>query len=413
MSLAYETPLQGLARRAVGQYIVHHDPAAVVSETSLRRASSAHRTIAGLFLKAADPATDRGGCLGRLLDQLAATPHAVQAFRDAVTALTVVLEHTPSSVAELSAAVDEAEYRSCLTYHLGDLLNEDDSQQNVADELVRLAAPSLNPDKLNAELAVIVPVSFPDGSPERLRNAMAVLHAVSRQCLDRSRYRIVVVEQGARQRGVKALVGLADDYLFAPNPGAFNKSWGLNIGVNLAGDTPRLCLLDGDALLDEHHLATGLASMRAGLSALLPFSHVLHLDAASSCRAIRQRFPVTSREAAGILDDHRLRGFSLRGVNGFCIWVSRDRYRSVGGHDERYRGWGDEDNEFISHLSASGGVSRTPGVLRHLWHPRPTMTIDGMTRPNAHLRGTPRPPGEQPLGDTARYLGEFGRSIPA
>jgi hypothetical protein len=100
---------------------------------------------------------------------------------------------------------------------------------------------------------------------------------------------------------------------------------------------------------------------------------------------------------------------------GFSVWVSRERYLSVGGHDERCRGWGYEDIEFHGRLLASGGVRRLPGMLAHLWHPRPLMTVDGLTGPNTHLRQFPRPAGGSQAdgrrpGDPDRYRAEFDRS---
>jgi hypothetical protein len=397
----------GLGRSVLSQYVVYRDPVAMVNDTGLRRARRAHAAIAA---RLADVARENPE-LGRQLQILSADPGAAHAFRTGVRLLAEWLDRNPSAVRAFSSVAGEAEWRSHLTYHLGELVGTGPERAAVpVDRLGRLPAPGLNPVKERAELAVIVPVGVPGGQPTRLRNCVAVLHALNRQRLDRWHYRVIVIEQGPCPRADAAVAGLADDYVFAPNPGEFNKSWALNIAVDAAGGATHLCLLDADALPDEDLLAEGLRRMRAGESALLPFSEVLHLDEASSARALRQRLPLAASSGAGSVDERWLRGFALRGVNGFCVWVSRERYRAVGGHDERYRGWGDEDNEFHRQLASSGGVRRLPARMLHLWHPRPRTSLDGVNRPNSHLRHQPRPADGGPLGDLDRYLPEFERS---
>ena len=48
-------------------------------------------------------------------------------------------------------------------------------------------------------------------------------------------------------------------------------------------------------------------------------------------------------------------------------------YERVGGHDERFRGWGAEDREFFDRLNHSVEVGRLPGRLLHLDHARAPM----------------------------------------
>jgi hypothetical protein len=406
MTYAQGRPCERLARRALAQHVIHADPAALVSETSLRRAGGAHTIIGTILNDAAGPV----GPLRQALAALADDPTTAGAFRTGVRLLADLLESKRSCQAPLAQAVDEAEYWSNLRYHLGGLVEDQAADaEALSDQVARLAtltSPRLNSAKEQAELAVIVTIGGTE-DPHRLRNCLAAVHALSRQCLERQRYRVVIVEQGAAPRAERVVSAFVDDYQFAPNPGPFNRSWAINMAVALVRDAPRLCLLDADALPDPHFLASGMDQMMAGESALLPFTEILHLDEASSARAVSQRLPPGTADSTGVVDERRLRGFSLWDVNGFCVWVTRDRYWAVGGHDERYRGWGDEDNEFHSQLANSGGVARFPERLLHLWHSRPPMTTDGFNRPNKHLRGTPRPDDEGTLGDPTRYLHEF------
>ena len=69
------------------------------------------------------------------------------------------------------------------------------------------------------------------------------------QQLDRKRYRAIVVEQDSEPRLKSAISPLVNKYLFAYNPGPFNKGRALNIGV-CAGVSAAaaVCLMDADML---------------------------------------------------------------------------------------------------------------------------------------------------------------------
>lgn len=66
-----------------------------------------------------------------------------------------------------------------------------------------------------------------------------------------------------------------------------------------------------------------------------------------------------------------LLGQRVAGMSSGAIAVSRNLHDRVGGHDERFEGWGGEDRAFefaCTTLSADG--MRIPGDSYHLWHPR-------------------------------------------
>lgn len=55
---------------------------------------------------------------------------------------------------------------------------------------------------------------------------------------------------------------------------------------------------------------------------------------------------------------------------GGCIIVHRDAWGAVGGWDERFIGWGEEDRAFALSLDTLIHPEvRVPGPLYHLWHP--------------------------------------------
>lgn len=76
--------------------------------------------------------------------------------------------------------------------------------------------------------------------------------------------------------------------------------------------------------------------------------------------------------------DRLVRG-AYRGVKGGgIVAITRTAYRTVGGIDPRFYGWGGEDVSLAYALNALvGGGARLPGDLIHLWHPHPAPDLRG------------------------------------
>jgi glycosyltransferase involved in cell wall biosynthesis len=218
------------------------------------------------------------------------------------------------------------------------------------------------------EVTVVMGVRAVPGEPERLRNAHAALAALALQDLPRWKYRLVLVEQDAEPRCQAELAPLADHYLFVRNPGPYNRGWGFNVGVSAAaGDRGALCLIDADLLVPPDFLRRGLAALTAGARAVLPYREIAYLSAEASKTAIARRL---AEPAAG-LDPSRLPGQRFKGSQGGVLWVDSSLYRELGGHDERFQGWGCEDREFFERLGRATRIVQLAGTLAHLDHPRP------------------------------------------
>ena len=80
-------------------------------------------------------------------------------------------------------------------------------------------------------VTVVMGVRCNPSEPERLANAKICLQALNVQTLPRWRYRIVVVEQDETPRLERELAPFADKYVFAYNPGPYNRGWAFNIGA--------------------------------------------------------------------------------------------------------------------------------------------------------------------------------------
>lgn len=248
---------------------------------------------------------------------------------------------------------------------------------------------------------VQVVVPFRDRSPDgrRARNLTACLAALADQTMPRGRYQVTVVESDDVPRWRELLVRHADEHLFAPHDGPFNKSWATNVGVcRTARPAPVVCALDADALVDRDFVRRNAERFRRpGTGAFLPFRDLFYVDGPASVRAIEDRCLAGLPDAAA----ERLRGFLVHRAPGVCLWLRRDVYEAVGGMDERFEGWGREDLDFVLRVQLATAFDIHDDRMLHLHHPSPVELADGETV-NA---GIPllswSPPG--PIGRPDRY----------
>jgi len=249
------------------------------------------------------------------------------------------------------------------------------------------------------ELGVVVGLRIGNGEVDRLRNARACLAALNLQDLERWRYRLVVVEQDCEPRIGPELCCFADRYIFAYNPGPYNRGWALNVGSNVAAATKCLCLMDGDILPPSSFLRTAMECFESGDRAVRPYSAVVYLDAASTERAIRDRFA----QSVETFDVCQYRGDVFTDSNGGCLWVEPSTYRQIHGHDERFSGWGCEDRDFWRRLTQVTPIKTVECRLAHLDHPRP-QTDDRWAIANSRLLS------EISAGHTAQWAGPMGNA---
>jgi hypothetical protein len=226
-------------------------------------------------------------------------------------------------------------------------------------------AMSVDQTTTPAKLTVILSIGAASPSDPHLRNLGSALIVLNNQTLDRQQYRIVMVEQGPDRKVSAQLEAAVDTYIFALNPGPFNRSWGRNIGAN-AATTPLLFFYDVDVIAPHDFLVRGLLAWQCGVLAVRPFSGMLYMDEESSDR-VRERVAAESR--VDCHDPSYIGGLHLNNKGG-CTWVDRGLYFRIGGHDERFVGWGDEDYEFWDRLNVVAPVVTLDCRVLHLFHPR-------------------------------------------
>ncbi len=202
-------------------------------------------------------------------------------------------------------------------------------------------------------------------TPQRRANLDAVIAWLGRFPL----INVIVVEQDALPTLPRELPHPQCSVAFAYNPGPFNKSWGLNIGARLA-QTPLLGFGDGDLIVGDA-LMQSYQLLEHSVQAVKPYRRLIDLSEEESLPVRAGDFGrVPTRDA-----NHSNRdGIGERIVfAGGSFVIRRDAFFSLGGWDERFRGWGGEDDA-LSYRIERTRLSCTEldiAPALHLWHPRP------------------------------------------
>ncbi|MFC8849480.1 MULTISPECIES: glycosyltransferase [unclassified Micromonospora] len=324
---------------------------------------NAHRTVMDAVAALDEPEADP------LVTRLGADPTDPRAYRALVGVLADRLRVGDDAAAKLAQAIWDAECVSRLRYHVGDAHPHPQAYPVVdaAELLGRLVTPPHHrTDPVDA--AVIIPFRAADDTTGRVRNLAATLNALHDQTHPRHRYRVVVVETDSRPRWRDLLAEACDVYVFARDPGRFNKSWAVNCGVvHGARPADAVCVLDADILVDRDFVARAVNRFQVpGTQAHWPFEDMLFLDAASSLSAVHRR----CLDGAAAVDQAAARGVVLRRPPGGCLWLRESLYRRIGGMDERFCGWGGEDQDLVWRAERYGPLDRHQDPIVHLDHQR-------------------------------------------
>jgi hypothetical protein len=299
----------------------------------------------------------------------------------------------------------EAEANSRLGYRIGPAYGEPADRLSLSD-LGQLSAEAV-PGRGAASSPVLIVIPFRDSAPDgqRISNLVACLLALNDQSLTRSAYRVTVVEADTTPRWSDVISQHCDNYVFARKPGEFNKSWAVNVGVMQSpGDPELLCVLDADILVDRTFIARNVGRFRRpGVGAILPYRDIWYLDDAATSAAVEQRL-IERRDAPA---PKNLRAFLLRRPPGGCVWARAGAFRRISGFDERYEGWGGEDNDFVFRLDIDTPLDHYRDRMLHLYHSSTARLVDGK-EVNAHIPALSWQPSSR-IGDPQRYETEGSR----
>lgn len=312
--------------------------------------------------------------LSAAVGELRNDPRSVTSWQRVHDLVTAAIEDVCAETEDLTDAACEVVRTSRLGYHVGT------GYDRCAEADVSWRSwPPTRPQPSAAEPLAHIVVPFRDHSDhgDRARNLTACLVALNDQTIERSLFRVTVVESDNVPRWRELIEQHADEYLFASKAGAFNKCWVVNVGVvNTGFPAPILCILDADALVDHDFVRRNTQRfLREGTGALLPFRNLFYADEPASAHAINDRCVAGKPDT----DPRRLRGFLVHRAPGFCMWLRRDVFDAVDGMDERFEGWGREDIDFVLRVQLATAFDVYDDPMLHLHHPATAHLDNGHT----------------------------------
>lgn len=370
--------LQELAERLVRYVVLTFDPAAVDIAVDYWEESQPHYQAVIAQVRDLVAGTAAEPVFHHLVEQ----PWDIAAEEPLRRELAVVLAARPDRHEAIQAVVDRATPEIRIDYHHGPDYRPDPDPVDLAQVREWGATRPFEPSSgSGTDPDTLVVISLRDKvGGARVRNLLACLAALRDQTRPVA---VTVVETDELPRWREVVEPLVDHYFHASYDGPFNRSWAINLGVaNTPGRARNLCVYDADILADREFVARNHERLLADrYAAHLPYVDMFSLDAAASHRAIRER--VGAKEPDVSFDV--LRGLVLVRPPGACLWLTRDAFDRIGGMDERYAGWGGEDDDLVARLEAQGPVLRFADPMLHLDHPRPPMVNDNGKPFNAHV----------------------------
>lgn len=149
--------------------------------------------------------------------------------------------------------------------------------------------------------------------------------------------------------------------------GPFNRSKAVNTAARSAGDWDVAIIADSDTWVPIPQLTEAVRMAGAIKRLVAAFTAVVELD--GRC---------TGQILSGQLDFLTLGVDCVRSADlatqSSMIAVPRELWNNIGGFDEKFCGWGGEDNAFWRAATILGGrPQRIDGYAYHLWH-QPAIT---------------------------------------
>ncbi|HEV3240037.1 MAG TPA: galactosyltransferase-related protein [Casimicrobiaceae bacterium] len=209
------------------------------------------------------------------------------------------------------------------------------------------------------------------GSNDRRENLRAVLRWLAQW----PEIDIVVVEQDTVPRLEAPLEYGRGAARFAYNPGPFNKAWGLNLAMRFAR-SPVLAIGDADVMA-PHTLAAAAERCRS-VAAVKPYRTIVDLTPEETAPVRAGEWSLLPPRPAGALPSREGQGEYVVFAGGLFL-IQHEWLLRLGGFDERFRGWGGEDDALTQKLLRAGvptvEIDGPPAL--HLWHPRAPETTFG------------------------------------
>lgn len=231
------------------------------------------------------------------------------------------------------------------------------------------------------EISVVVSTFERPGHLRRCLASLAVQRGVA------ERFEVVVIDDGSRDETASVVRRLAAEVPFPLSfvthaHDGFQLARCRNSGIR-AAKAPYVLFTDGDCIFPSDHLAIHLAARKPGFVQAgdcfkldQAASESLDVDAVRSGEWVRR---IPRHERAALRRRHlkalvyqAMRHPKRPKIIGNNLGVWKDDLVAVNGFDERFRGWGCEDDDLAARLRRRGVriqsiLGKTQGC--HLWHP--------------------------------------------
>jgi hypothetical protein len=217
---------------------------------------------------------------------------------------------------------------------------------------------NININSVKKTFSVII--GFRDATPDRLRNLIYTVEYYKKHLPDA---KIIIVEQDTKA-DLSAIHDKIDSYVYLNTGGDFySRSLGFNKGFNVS-NTDYVILADGDCLLDVNFL-NSIHNYYAEFDIffVIPYANPVYYLSKEET----ENFILNNEDNTG--DNSKRKTDSLRNASGGIGIISSDNYYRVGGFDERFRGWGVEDDAFHNKcLEFNLRSKRLTAQMVHLYH---------------------------------------------
>ena len=208
--------------------------------------------------------------------------------------------------------------------------------------------------------------TYRGGDKSRLMNLENVIRTISTDFPD---WEIVVVEQDEKSTLSEHPLVKAINYLHVFNMGPFNKSWGMNVAFKQScGDV--LVVSDADMIVEAEDLSRAVNACESELDAVRPYGQLIDMTAEQTAEYMQYaELPVRPEKSRGYNREHASESLCMAG--GIFV-ITREFFARTGGMDERFSGWGGEDDAMsikLQRMSARTAIAKNT-LGWHLWHPR-------------------------------------------
>jgi len=159
------------------------------------------------------------------------------------------------------------------------------------------------------------------------------------------------------------------EYVFTPlsDPSmAYSRSWAFNVGADHAKSQ---CLIfhDNDLLVPSCYASDTLTLFKRGFDFINLKRFIFYLSKTESTNFIKTSTLKKTMKIDSIMQNAE---------GGGSIGASKKAYERIGGFDERFVGWGSEDNEFWERALTQNVWQYGYLPLIHLWHEAQTEKLD-------------------------------------